>query len=55
MCDITSTEQTKITEETIGFYFGPRLNVVGRLGEATPGVELLMAEDNAKATALAKS
>ncbi|EKU41318.1 single-stranded-DNA-specific exonuclease RecJ [Lysinibacillus capsici] len=54
MCDIASTEQMKITEETIGFYFGPRLNAVGRLGEAAPGVELLMAEDNAKATALAK-
>ena len=33
MCDIASTEQMKITEETIGFYFGPRLNAVGRLGE----------------------
>ncbi|QIC46727.1 single-stranded-DNA-specific exonuclease RecJ [Lysinibacillus sphaericus] len=54
MCDIASTEQAKISEETIGFYFGPRLNAVGRLGEASPGVELLMAEDSAKATALAK-
>lgn len=54
MCDIASTEQAKISEETIGFYFGPRLNAVGRLGEASPGVELLMAEDSAKATVLAK-
>lgn len=54
MCDIASTEQAKISEETIGFYFGPRLNAVGRLGEASPGVELLMAEDSVKATALAK-
>ncbi|MGE7673927.1 single-stranded-DNA-specific exonuclease RecJ [Lysinibacillus sp. NPDC094403] len=54
MCEIASAEQTKISEETIGFYFGPRLNAVGRLGEAAPGVELLMAEDNAKAIALAK-
>ncbi|MFF2175219.1 single-stranded-DNA-specific exonuclease RecJ [Lysinibacillus sp. NPDC058147] len=54
MCEVASAEQAKINEETIGFYFGPRLNAVGRLGEAAPGVELLMAEDNAKAMALAK-
>ncbi|WP_068983740.1 single-stranded-DNA-specific exonuclease RecJ [Lysinibacillus xylanilyticus] len=54
MCEVASAEQIKINEETIGFYFGPRLNAVGRLGEAAPGVELLMAEDNAKAIALAK-
>lgn len=54
MCEISSADQSKINEETIGFYFGPRLNAVGRLGEAAPGVELLMAEDAGKATALAK-
>lgn len=54
MCEVASAEQAKISEETIGFYFGPRLNAVGRLGEAAPGVELLMAEDNTKARALAK-
>ncbi|MFJ8100902.1 single-stranded-DNA-specific exonuclease RecJ [Lysinibacillus sp. NPDC096212] len=54
MCEVASAEQAKISEETIGFYFGPRLNAVGRLGEAAPGVELLMAEDNAKAIAIAK-
>ncbi|MFJ3386506.1 single-stranded-DNA-specific exonuclease RecJ [Lysinibacillus sp. NPDC086135] len=54
LCEVASAEQAKINEETIGFYFGPRLNAVGRLGEAAPGVELLMAEDNAKAIALAK-
>ena len=54
MCEVSSADQSKINEETIGFYFGPRLNAVGRLGEAAPGVELLMAEDVTKATALAK-
>lgn len=54
MCEVASAEQAKINEETIGFYFGPRLNAVGRLGEAAPGVRLLMADDHAKATALAK-
>ncbi len=54
MCEVASAEQSKINEETIGFYFGPRLNAIGRLGEAAPGVELLMAEDGSKASALAK-
>ena len=54
MCEVSSADQSKINEETIGFYFGPRLNAVGRLGEAAPGVELLLAEDAVKATALAK-
>ncbi|MFY0517371.1 single-stranded-DNA-specific exonuclease RecJ [Lysinibacillus sp. UGB7] len=54
MCEVASAEQSKINEETIGFYFGPRLNAVGRLGEAAPGVELLMAEDSTKAISLAK-
>ena len=54
LCEVSSADQSKINEETIGFYFGPRLNAVGRLGEAAPGVELLMAEDVTKATMLAK-
>ncbi len=54
MCEVASADQSKINEETIGFYFGPRLNAIGRLGEAAPGVELLMAEDGTKASALAK-
>lgn len=54
LCEVSSADQSKINEETIGFYFGPRLNAVGRLGEAAPGVELLMAEDVTKATTLAK-
>ena len=54
MCEVASAEQATINEETIGFYFGPRLNAVGRLGEASPAVKLLMAEDTTKAATLAK-
>lgn len=55
LCEVSSAEQSAISEETIGFYFAPRLNAIGRLGDAMPGVELLMSEDRATATALAKN
>lgn len=54
MCDVSSQDQRKIDEDSIGFLFGPRLNAVGRLGEARPAVELLMSEDVVQAAALAK-
>lgn len=54
ICEVASAEQVKINEETIGFYFGPRLNAIGRLGAADPGVALLMSEDLTIAKALAK-
>lgn len=35
----------KLTTESIGFGIGPRLNAIGRLDDATPGVELLTTFD----------
>ncbi|MER1998637.1 MAG: single-stranded-DNA-specific exonuclease RecJ [Lysinibacillus sp.] len=55
MCDVSGAEQASINEETIGFYFAPRLNAVGRLGDASPGVQLLMSETGADAQLLAKA
>lgn len=54
MCAVSSQEQQKIDEDSIGFLFGPRLNAVGRLGEARPAVELLMSEEPAHAMSLAQ-
>lgn len=41
-----------ITEETIGFQIAPRLNAVGRLGEASPCVELLTTHEPDRAKEL---
>lgn len=54
LSDISGATQKDINEETIGFYFGPRLNAIGRLGSAAPGVHFLMSEDSAQAKELAK-
>lgn len=43
---------TEVTEETIGFQIAPRLNAVGRLGEASPCVELLNTHDSVRAKEL---
>lgn len=43
-----------VTEETIGFTIGPRLNALGRLGEAAPGVELMTTFDEEEANKIAK-
>jgi len=50
---IIEKKPAEVTEETIGFQIAPRLNAVGRLGEATPCVELLVTHDPDKAKELA--
>ena len=54
ICDASGANQKEITEETVGFYFAPRLNAIGRLGSAKPGVHFLMSEDQLQANNLAK-
>jgi len=41
------------TEDYIGFVIGPRLNAMGRLGDANPAVELLVTSDPSRARVLA--
>jgi single-stranded-DNA-specific exonuclease len=50
---ICSIDMTSITEETIGFSIGPRINAAGRLGDAAPAVHLLLSEDPTEAMELA--
>ena len=46
--------QGDVTETTVGFIIGPRLNAVGRLDDATLAVELLLCEDMPSAIAIAE-
>jgi single-stranded-DNA-specific exonuclease len=43
-----------ITAGRVGFILAPRLNAAGRIGEAMRGVELLLAEDEARANPIAR-
>ncbi|WP_394187635.1 single-stranded-DNA-specific exonuclease RecJ [Paenisporosarcina quisquiliarum] len=54
LCQISGIEQQNITEETIGFMFGPRINALGRLADAGPGVDLFLATNTADAQLIAK-
>jgi len=53
LAKVAGTEQSQLNEESIGFMIGPRLNAVGRLGDASPAVHLLMTEDVEVASGLA--
>lgn len=53
MAELSNTNLETLTEETIGFTFAPRLNALGRLGDANPTVELLLTQDPARARVLA--
>ena len=53
MAELAGASFDALTEETIGFTFAPRLNALGRLGDANPAVELLLTEDSARARVLA--
>ncbi len=53
LADIAKIDLAAITEETVGFSIAPRLNAIGRLGDASPGVELLSTFDDVEAGNLA--
>lgn len=47
-------EKKELTADDIGFTIGPRINAVGRLGQARLAVELLTTDNRERASALAK-
>ncbi len=53
LAEVSGVKQRDITEETIGFMFGPRVNAIGRLQDADPAVRMFLTEDMAEARSLA--
>jgi len=53
LANVSGVELRSIDEETVGFMFGPRINAVGRLGEAAPGVDMFLTENPNHALAMA--
>ena len=51
---VAGAEQAQLTEESIGFTIGPRINAAGRLGDASLAVDLLRTNDITIATGLAE-
>ena len=51
--ELASIQPETANEETIGYTFAPRLNAIGRLGDANPAVELLTTDDPVRARVLA--
>ncbi|MCG4282686.1 single-stranded-DNA-specific exonuclease RecJ, partial [Lacticaseibacillus saniviri] len=54
LLEVADVAQESVTETTIGFVIGPRLNALGRLGDAKDGVTLLTTFDDELAMDLAK-
>ncbi|MGM9956361.1 MAG: single-stranded-DNA-specific exonuclease RecJ [Peribacillus sp.] len=50
---VANIQQEALSEESIGFGMAPRINAVGRLGDADPAVDLLMSDNLEEATELA--
>ncbi|WP_456273916.1 single-stranded-DNA-specific exonuclease RecJ [Bacillus sp. AK031] len=53
LCKAANAQQNEITEETVGFAIAPRINAIGRLGDADPAVDLMLSEDIEESTAIA--
>jgi single-stranded-DNA-specific exonuclease len=53
LMELSGLDPANITEEHIGFILGPRLNALGRLGDANPAVEFLSTADPSRAKLLA--
>ena len=54
LAKVSGIEQNAMTEESLGFTIGPRLNAPGRLGSADDAVRLLKSENQAEAMMLAE-
>ncbi len=53
LIEMANLNQSTLNEEHIGFWLGPRLNALGRLGDANQAVELLTTSNKGRAKILA--
>ena len=53
IAELSGTSLESLTEESVGFTFAPRLNALGRLGDANPAVDLLLSHDPVRARVIA--
>ena len=51
---VANVDKQSINAESVGFGIGPRLNAIGRIGDASPGVELMSTFDEEQAQELAQ-
>lgn len=52
--EVAKLIKSEIDEESVGFIIGPRLNAVGRLGDASPAVKILTTFDEEEASSIAQ-
>jgi single-stranded-DNA-specific exonuclease len=53
IAELANQPLAQATEDYVGFVLAPRLNAIGRLGDAKPAVELLITSDSSRARVLA--
>ena len=54
LLDVTGTGGVELEAGKVGFVLAPRINAVGRLGDAADGLRLVLTEDEDEAAALAR-
>ncbi|MGM0844118.1 MAG: single-stranded-DNA-specific exonuclease RecJ [Bacillota bacterium] len=54
LCKAANAQMNEITEETVGFAIAPRINAIGRLGDADPAVDLMLSQDMEESMAIAQ-
>lgn len=54
LVDVSGVDPDKLKASHLGYVIGPRLNAIGRLGDAGDGIKLLLTDDPAEAAQLAQ-
>jgi single-stranded-DNA-specific exonuclease len=54
LVEVSGVEPDKLRASHLGYVIGPRLNAIGRLGDAADGIQLLLTDDPAEAMGMAR-